>query len=188
MALSRGSRSFRGRTSSPRRKTSWEESVGQSATQTSISASGKLLMAAGAVVLEDGITLVRTRGEFVAFLSASSAVTSGMFGALGIGVGTSTAFVAGAASLPGPITEMDWDGWLYHRILSFTSGVAIAGSVASDLNVMGTVLSCIRLEIDSKAMRKLRIGDTIFAMLEVSEVGTAVLQSNINTRSLFKLP
>jgi len=46
----------------------------------------------------------------------------------------------------------------------------------------------LRLEVDSKAMRKLPENMVIFCALQVLEVGVSTMAWHFNSRSLFKLP
>ena len=73
-----------------------------------------------------------------------------------------------------PIAEEGWDGWLWHSYFS------VAGPLGSDA-------AHVRLEIDSKAMRKFDSFDTIFGATEVVESGTEVMSLIAQTRMLFKI-
>ena len=138
---------------------------------------GSLLMTTGAAAGVDGLTLVRTRGELLIRLTAASAISEGFFGAFGIGVVTVAAFTAGAASVPTPVTEETWDGWLYHTYWQCIS--QSAGVIENS--------SWYRKTIDSKAMRKLAVDEIIFAVVEFTEVGTSGVSFNFNSRILMKL-
>jgi len=91
--------------------------------------------------------------------------------------------------VPTPVTESLWDGWLYHSFFSVRAGdVTIAGAASRQANQQGSTLSAIRLDVDSKAMRKLRIEDAVYAMIEVVIGGTATMVVDFNSRTLLKLP
>ena len=75
--------------------------------------------------------LIRTRGEFLIFLHSATALAHGYHGAFGIAKATTVAITAGAASVPTPITEENWDGWLYHRYFSVLSAGPIAAATAA---------------------------------------------------------
>ena len=161
-----------------RRLTSWDEGVGggspvvESATITRFL--GSALQFDG-----DGLTLVRTRGEFMANLTAASAAGAGYVGAVGIGLATFAAVTAGIASVPTPITEQGWDGWIWWSPIYCFAGRAdeVEGGLANQ-----------RLVIDTKGMRKLHEEDALYAAIEVTEVGAASLNVALDTRMLFKLP
>ena len=173
-------RRFPHRTASARRRVSWEEGPG--GTPFTRSDTVPLLITAGVVTLVDGTTLVRTRGALTLMMKASAANSDSMAGAFGIGVTRTEAFSAGVGSVPTPIAEQDWDGWIYWTPFYFES--------LTDAEVINTGgVSGIRLEIDSKAMRKLDIGDVIYAAIEVgAEVGTSIITGHFDSRLLFKLP
>ncbi len=174
------------------RKTSWSEGIASGATAgqvQAITATGAAIMGFGVQVTEDGGTLVRTRGELVVALRASDAALSGFFGAFGLAKATLTAFTAGTASLPSPIDEESWDGWFYHRYLSLSSVGVIAGAnVSSQLSAIEAVVAAVRIEVDSKAMRKINVDEVFYGAVQFQEIGTATLDVSFNSRMLFKLP
>jgi len=173
---------------STRRKVGWEQGVGQVAVQTQVNSSVALIATAALAVLDDGITLVRTRGSAMFQLESATSGLDGFAGAIGIGVATSAAVTAGAASVPTPITEQAWDGWLYWNRLDLRAASVMGSAAASDIDILNSVTAVQRFDIDSKAMRKLRVDDSIYCAIEVTEVGTAVMSWRIDSRMLFKLP
>ena len=54
-------------------------------------------------------------------------------------------------------------------------------------SVVNSTTAAIRVDVDSKAMRKCSVDETIFAVIEVAELGTASLSWSFNSRLLFKL-
>ena len=188
MARLRGLRSAR--PTSPGRRTAWgfgPATTGPGGLQT-ITASGKLLFGVAAAAVTDGQTIVRTRGELVALLSSADAVTSGFHGAFGIAKVTAQAVAIGVTAVPGPLTDDDWDGWLYHRYLSCISAdpATTTGAVTAPLQ-LGAGSGAIRLEVDSKAMRKIAENESVVAMMEMMEIGVASLRVFFNSRLLVKL-
>jgi len=171
------------RTTRTSRKTEWNN--GPAGTAGIISATGQYGFTAGEVdVLAAGITIVRTRGEFlIGLLSADDVGTAAGFRcAFGIGVISKQAADAGGAAVPDPQEDSDWAGWLYHVEFSLlTPVVAAVGNVG-----MGP--GQLRLNIDSKGMRKIGENDTIFAQLGVAERGVSTLYASLETRMLVKLP
>ena len=155
-----------------RRSTSW--AVGASETR-QLTAVGVTLWAVGSQAVVPGLTLVRTRGELLVAISSVAAVTDTMRMAFGLCVVSENAFGAGVGSVPTPDVDMAWDGWLWHR---FVSLAVSAGSEA------GTA----RIEIDSKAMRKIKETDVLIGVTEViAESGTVVCSLRAETRVLMKL-
>ena len=191
MAFQRGSRFPRTSGRSQRRKTSW--SVGpQSGTEgipaTTISSSISAVGGVGVAVLEDGLTLVRTRGEAVLQLVTAAAAGDGFAGALGIANVTSNAIGVGITAVPTPITDDNWDGWLYHRFFALISSGAITANAATDTDQVLPTSGSLRFEIDSKAMRKVNSDTSLIFVIQVSLVGTASMFWSANSRMLFKLP
>jgi len=188
--MARSFRGFsRGRTVSPRRQTAWEEAVGATAPQSQISTSVVSIASAAAVAVEDGLTIVRTRGELLLYLSTAAAAQDGYAGAFGLGIANANAIVAGSASLLTPISDADWDGWFFHQFFFLKAADAIVASgAATEPNQVHNVTAALRVPIDSKAMRKLPLGMAVYGALEVVEVGTSLLNWSVNTRMLLKLP
>jgi len=190
VARLRGS-SFRSFPRSQKRKTSWDigpETTGNGGGQ-SVSSTIAQLAGVGSQVVADGPTLVRTRGEIVGYLSTATAKHDGFHGAFGIAVATSAAFTAGVASVPTPLSEEDWDGWLYHRYVAVHSaGPIVDAAVSLQSDAVHNVGAAFRFEVDSKAMRKLTIGQTMYACIEMVITGTAVMRWFFNCRTLVKLP
>ena len=116
------------------------------------------------------MTLVRTRGDLSLFLSIATDV-GGYHGAFGIAVASAPAVVAGILSVPTPITEEDWDGWLYHRYFScFAGGAIAAATAAQQADQVNATSAALHFEVDSKAMRKLSVDESVYAAIEVIQV------------------
>jgi len=180
--------SFRGRPAPARRISSWDLGPGGTGAQTQLSGSIVSIVNAAITPTEDGLTVVRIRGELSMYLSSADVAQSGFSGAFGIGKATAAAVLAGAASVPTPITEEGWDGWLYHRFFTMKAVAPLDGGASADLDGL-SVPQCSRvIEVDTRAMRKLDIEDSVFAIVEVIEVGTSVFNWSFNSRMLLKLP
>ena len=184
-------RSFRGfsrGSRSARRKTSWQLGPGGVAVQ-SISSTSSTILGSGSIAVEDGMTLARLRGEFLMHLATADAANTSLVGALGIGITKAAAFAIGATAMETPIDDETWDGWIYHRYfaLNAVESITAATSAAEGLQANSTV-AAVRIEVDSKAMRKLITEDVIFAMVQVTEAGTAVGSVFFNSRLLVMLP
>ncbi len=125
----------------------------------------------------DGLTIIRLRGFTELQLTSVGSPGDGFSGALGIGIVTEAAFDIGISAMPTPVTEVEWEGWMYHQWFSLH---------ASDTALDVPPLS---FQIDSKAMRKFGSDMTIFAAIETDfEDGAAVLDVRFATRMLLKLP
>ena len=127
-----------------------------------------------------GLTIVRTRGVLSLILLTSAQAQGGFNGAAGLCVVSAKAAGIGATAVPGPLTEDDWEGWLWHQhfVLKSPSGTIADMGSARVLNFI----------IDSKAMRKIESDTALVGMIEVAEVGTATMHAELRTRVLLKLP
>ena len=141
------------------------------------------MWALGATVLLDGLTMVRVRGQYTLMLNVVTAVGDGFASyALGICNVTAEAFAVGVTAIPSPLTDMGWDGWLWHQL-----GGQLRGASTTELGV--SPMEAVRGEIDSKAMRKLRNTDVTVGLLELgAEQGAAMVVFTARTRLLDKLP
>ena len=119
-------------------------------------------------------TIVRTRGMFTIALSTYVADLE-IVGAIGMGVVTAEAFLAGVASVPEPYTDADWGGWFMWR--SFAHRYEVKGGESS-------LLASWSIEVDSKAMRKVTTNEVMVVVVE-SHVG-AIRVADC-TRNLIKL-
>jgi len=138
--------------------------------------------------LSDSQTIIRTRGELTIWLLSAAAAGDGFHGAFGLAKANTEAVIAGEPSLPTPIAQETWDGWFYHRYFSLFSGGPIAAATAAQEALqINNVMAAVRIEVDSKAMRKIDINESIYAMIEVAEHGTATMEWAFNSRTLFKL-
>jgi len=162
----------RARTFGPRgskRRTHWTGAAGIA----SISATGSTILAINQVGHE-GETLVRVRGLAAMILKTVSATGDGFTGAFGIAKVTSAAAAAGVGSIPTPITEVGWDGWLWHSFFTVLGGLS-GGADGAGFQ---------RIVIDSKAMRKMNEDEAIVLVSEQIEVGTATATITMDVRML----
>jgi len=163
------SRGFtRGRTQSVRRSTEWN--IGVEEVDGSRSATGSELWSGSAVPAAGGLTVGRIRGWCGLTLLSAAAAGDGFFGAIGIGIVTTAAHTAGSGSVPTPLTEEAWDGWMFHRYFDLR---AITATIADGVNAFAAK---VQIEIDTKAMRKLPLDMTLFGVTEVVESGTATME------------
>ena len=178
--MAHGRQFRRGAIVSSRRKTSW--SAGPQQIPTNLSAAGATLWALGSQALEDGLTAVRIRGEGSLLQVTTTTVLDG-FANVGLGICnvSENAFNAGVASVPTPLTDIGWDGWMWHMLLSEFVGMSTTetGQAGSEY---------VRFPIETKAMRKTRASDVLVGVVELgTEVGAAVLRFQATSRVLDKL-
>ena len=170
-----------------RRRTSWELGPGSTGA-TATNGSGSTVLGAGISPFADGLTLGRLRGEFMAYLDLATAVGDGYIGAFGIGLTTVASFAIGITALETPIDDEAWDGWLYHRYFALRAATIVVGAGADDGESINAVSAGLRIEVDSKAMRKLNEETVVYAAIQVTEQGTATMRSHFNSRTLMFLP
>ena len=126
-------------------------------------------------------TIVRTRGGGRILLLSAGSAGDGYQVGLGICIQTDQAIAAGAASVPGPITDLDWDGWLWHGIFFVQSATA---TFSDGVNAAGVSVHYV---IDSKAMRKWDLGaEQVIGVTEVGEFGVATMEHHAISRMLLK--
>ena len=170
-------------------RSSWEvgpETSGGGGPQ-AFSGTGAILAGTAVQAAVDGLTLIRTRGEFLMYLLSATAAGDGFHGAIGIAKATTAAIVAGAASVPTPITEEAWDGWLYHRYVSLIApGPMAVATAAQETLQHANVTAAIRIELDSKAMRKQSVDEGFYFAVEFTAHGTAAAEFLMNSRMLVK--
>ena len=105
-------------------------------------------------------TVLRTRGNLV-IVGAPNAVTDSEVVGLGVCVVSATALGIGGTSLPGPIADIGSDMWLWHRFVPLEAGVLTAGLTQS-------ITVNERVEIDSRAMRRLMTDQAVVLVGELS--------------------
>ena len=177
--MARSSR-FPLRNRTARRKSTWV--IGPIAADALSAVATPVLWSTGTQALQSGLTIVRFRGQILFSLKTTNQTAGGFVGAVGIGIANENAFNAGIGSVMTPVSDIDWDGWLYHQIFTVLSNTA---TIADGANAVGVSM---RMEIDSKAMRKINEGDILFGAIEANlEAGAATLQVNAMTRFLVKL-
>jgi len=176
--MPRSSRRFPVQTRGPRRLTAWDS--GPDEAGTIVTATGSLLWTTGVVLTtESKATVVRSRGLVtINLLGQQTADGDGFTGAVGLGIVSLDAFTAGA--VPDPIGDIAWPGWLWYSHFHVMQGdVNIGGE--------GAVSRIQRIEIDSKAMRKMGSEEILFGAFEFVEQGTATVEVTGQTRILVKL-
>ena len=166
------------RNGGPRRVTEWAEGVQE--VDGAITASVKQLWSAAVAVTATGVTIVRTRGYVRAHLNSADAVGAGFAGAFGIGLAQTDALAIGVTALPGPVSDLEWEGWLWHQFFDIR---AVTATIADGVNAASASQF---FEIDSKAMRKFEDGVQLFGITEATEDTNATMEVQADTRMLIK--
>jgi len=86
----------------------------------------------------------------------------------------------GVTAVPDPIADMDWDGWMYHRFFDVHGAAGTFDATEPQASI--------QFEVDSKAMRKIPLNETLVAVLEVVEQGASTGTAWFDSRILVKLP
>ncbi len=147
---------------------------------------GFTLLAAGTAVLQNSLnaaalslrpfTVVRSRG-LLSIISDQQTASEEPLGAVGGIVVTDQASAAGVASVPTPSSESSSD-WFFYEY--FCSTAVLLSSVGW---VEPTVMN---VPIDSKAMRKVDLGEDLIMVLENGN-GTHGLRFQLRVKVLIKL-
>ena len=150
---------------------------------TTLTAAGAVLWATGAQALSDGLTVVRVRGQYTLSLRVVTTIFDGFARwGMGICIVAENAFDAGVGSVPSPLSDIAWNGWMYHNL-----GGALTGFSTTETG--RGPMEAVRVDIDTKAMRKTRSSDIVVGVLELgTEVGAATVGFAAETRMLVKLP
>ena len=124
---------------------------------------GTAVAAAGATLLsglafESPGTIVRTRG-MISIHPTSPDVNVSVAGAFGVGLVSAEAFAAGVASVPTPMTDADWGGWMVMEPFVYH----IDGGSGSPTEQ--TIVS-LQINVDSKAMRKVEPNSVMIFIAE----------------------
>jgi len=159
-----------------RRKTAWFQFQPVTNTLTVTGGTIQFVLNAAALALRP-FTVVRSHFEL--FLqSDQGGLTEFQVAGFGIAVVSDEASAVGPTAVPTPISEMGSDLWFVHQVL-YNSLLVI--TAASGVN-RGT-----RYSIDSRAARKVGIGQDIVVVSEFSGTSTGGLKITAGGRMLVKL-
>ncbi len=100
-------------------------------------------------------TILRTVGR-ISVSSDQTASTENQIGAFGLIVVNDLAVAAGAASIPGPVTDVADDGWFIY--VPITHEILVATAVG--------IVNSVDYDFDSKGKRKVQEGFSIAIMVE----------------------
>ena len=121
-------------------------------------------------------TVVRTRMELMVY-SDQEAASEKQAGAWGAAVVSEEAQAVGVSAVPTPVTEAGSDLWFAYQ--EFFGGFQFTTSGAGQVGQ--------RYTVDSKAMRKVGVGQTIVTVAEFSSAGGDGLVLKVAGRMLLKL-
>ena len=96
---------------------------------------------------------------------------------LGLGIVSSDAAVVGGALVPSPLADADWGGWIWHRYVPLLASAI--GNDGTDIGVFDAI------EVDSKAMRKIKVNETLVFIGAVDNVDMTSVVVTGGIRVLF---
>ncbi len=120
----------------------------------------------GLAATEAASTLVRTRGHLLVRYVATAATTRLVRGAFGGIVVSQDAFDVGVTALPGPVSDVfnDWFLW---------AGICITPGGSSGESNEASIQ---RVDLDSRGMRKIKLTERLVFMLELEADTPAVAE------------
>ena len=142
------------RTSGPKRKTAW--AAGPGGTILGVTATSQNLFPNTSQVVALQLTQVRVRGQLKVWCELGGAARDGFAYAFGMCYVSENAIAAGIASVPHPLTDIGWRGWMVHlqgHVMTPLVAIDPADPICSDVH-----------EIDNKSMRKVMASDTLIAV------------------------
>ncbi len=139
-----------------RRRSPNKDWIGSVDTANAIAGGGTKVLLSTAVFTFD-TTVLRTLGV-LGIATDQNSTTEQQEGALGMIVVSDAAIAAGVASIPGPITDIDNDGWFLH--VPFLNEFKLVPGVG--FNPLNTIVR----EFDFKSKRKIEDGFSIAVVIE----------------------
>ncbi len=128
----------------------------------------------GGFSFADPATILRTIGSVVVVPGAAVVALDLAEVVFGLALVSTDAFTAGAGSMPDPFSEPEFD-WLWWKTVYYANGRG--GDGAPD--------EARYVDVESKAMRKLKPGETLVMIGQyVDIVGTPALDVDVNVRFL----
>ncbi len=131
------------------------------------------------LVTNETITLVRTRGQLMVHFDPTT-LNDVLLVGIGLGVYSDDAFQIGQSAMPGPISDPEWD-WVYHKL--FMLGPVFTATETGD-----SIQQNLFIELDSKAMRKMKANQTLGWIFEgLIHSGGGTVDISVVSRHLFML-
>ena len=178
MARSRGGRVTRG--ARRRQRVEWGVSLNTDYVTVPANSASVQTSSASLNTLIDTMTsptVVRVRGEIL--IKAQGTAADEVLVAAGIAIVSQRASSAGVIAVPRPASEADFS-WLWHKFAFL--------EVLSGTNNLASVIGAVRVEIDSRAMRKvLSTEEELVLVVETRNIaGAASIKFAANIRVLVK--
>ena len=157
-----------------RRETTWFQFTPASFTMAAASTAVVAFSLNAAALALRPFTIVRTRFE-LQLQSDQAAAIERQQAALGMAVVSDQAVAVGVTAVPTPITDLASNLWFVHQLI-----------FADESNLTDRTRSATRMSVDSKAMRKVEVGQDMVIVIEtgafssgaILEVGGRMLIKN----------
>ncbi len=159
-------------TRGPKRLSSWFQFQAQDVTMTAVGGTVVFSLNAAALALRP-FTIVRSRFELM-LRSDQSAAIEQQAASFGIAVVSDQAVAVGVTAVPTPNTDMASDLWFVHQNL-----------FADEMGLLDTMRAATKVSVDSKAMRKVDIGQDIVVVGEFG--GFSGCKLSVSGRMLVKV-
>ena len=105
-------------------------------------------------------TIVRLRGDII--VQATGTATHAVLVGVGVAIVSTRAATIGPTAVPRPVTESDFS-WMWHKFIHLV--------VKASSDTVGSVATIVRVEIDSKAMRKVLSTEEELVMVTETDNG-----------------
>ncbi len=158
----------------PKRLTSWFQYQPVEATMTAAGGTIMFTLNAAALALRP-FTIIRSRFE-IWLRSDQNAAAEVQAAAVGMAIVSDQATAIGVTAIPTPITDMSSDLWFFYQLLH--------GDEASVANLVKPET---RVSVDSKAMRKVDIGQDVVVVGEMDAAISNGVILGVGGRQLIKV-
>ena len=144
-----------GRNFAPARREKQWVNIGEGGTLETFTANATQIIGVAAQTFESRATILRVRGTGLIFID-NSVLNDLVVFTMGLVIVTSDAFAVGDSAMPDPADDQTI-GWLWHGSWVLGAKVPLGSTEANQSDIAGVV----RFDIDSKAMRKTRVDETL---------------------------
>ncbi len=131
-----------------------------------ISSDSTIIISGSTTVLQSA-TVLRVRGQGFVALQAACAADDQADVVFGLGIFSADAVVAGSGSLPDPAGDPEYP-WLWWKSIQMYFPFVIDGTGSDD---SGQIIH--RFEIDTKAMRRMKVRESIVMVAQYADVSGA---------------
>ncbi len=160
-------------TRGPQRKSLWVSFVPVSVSHSGGTEATLVASLNAAALALRPFTVVRTHFELM-LISDQAAAVEVQIGSVGVAIVSDQASAIGVTAIPTPITDLGSSLWFLNKLL-----------FANQSNVVDKALPGLQVSIDSKAMRKVELGQDLVVAIETGSISAGVVYK-IGGRVLIK--